>query len=288
MSELQTDRQNICPECGESFQTDRGLGVHRNTTHSDKPWRDPETLQALCVKRGLTVHEAGDELGCAGSTVHRWLAEYDIEFTEDRPPELGDADQLRQLYVSERLTTTAIADRLGCTASAVNYWLEQHDIPIREGWTELEYSNLADTAWLREQYVGEQRSLSDIAADVGCSHVTVGNALRRHDIETRDKRPPEPQFGPDHPRWNGGPMPYGEGWTERKKERVRESQDRRCADCGATAPDGRRLDVHHLRKAREFDDPEKRNAESNLVALCPSCHRKWERMYPLRPHTGDE
>jgi 5-methylcytosine-specific restriction endonuclease McrA len=30
--------------------------------------------------------------------------------------------------------------------------------------------------------------------------------------------------------------------------------------------------VHHITKAREFDDADKRNAMSNLVALCRECH----------------
>lgn len=92
------------------------------------------------------------------------------------------------------------------------------------------------------------------------------------------------QKGENHPCWEGGPAPYGEGWTKAKRESVRESQNRRCAGCGTHESSlYRKLDVHHIVPAREFDDPTKRNAESNLVAMCQSCHvGKWEGI-PLAP-----
>ena len=86
-----------------------------------------------------------------------------------------------------------------------------------------------------------------------------------------------------NPERNG----YGEGWTEEKRELVREKYDRRCQSCGMSGKEslekfGLRLDVHHIRPWGQFDDPRKRNAVENLVPLCRSCHRKWEGI-PLRP-----
>lgn len=48
-----------------------------------------------------------------------------------------------------------------------------------------------------------------------------------------------------------------------------------------------KLDVHHIMKARDFDNDAERNAESNLVGLCRSCHSTWEKMSPLRPQVAD-
>lgn len=95
--------------------------------------------------------------------------------------------------------------------------------------------------------------------------------------------------GPDHPAFRGGPIPYGEGWNEEKKEAVREAYGRRCDACGMSGEEhkeqyGCRLAVHHIQKARTFDDAEKRNAMDNLVALCLRHHRKAERMSPLYPY----
>lgn len=97
--------------------------------------------------------------------------------------------------------------------------------------------------------------------------------------------------GEDHPRWAGGAAPYGEGWTPRKKQRVRIRDQARCRDCGMTESDhyseyGRALDVHHITPAREFKDDKKRNAMENLISLCVRCHREWEKIAPLRPDTA--
>jgi hypothetical protein len=93
--------------------------------------------------------------------------------------------------------------------------------------------------------------------------------------------------GEDHPGWKGGyEFSYGSGWTEAKKERVRGRQDRKCAGCGMDeSENGQRLSVHHIQKARLFDDDETRNDDSRLVALCRGCHPTWEQMSPLRPQT---
>lgn len=92
--------------------------------------------------------------------------------------------------------------------------------------------------------------------------------------------------GEANPNWEGGSFPYGSGFTEAKKEKVRERQDRRCAGCGTHESEfSRKLDVHHIQKARSFDDDEARNDKSNLVAMCQPCHlEKWEGI-PLRPQT---
>jgi len=94
--------------------------------------------------------------------------------------------------------------------------------------------------------------------------------------------------GPNNPMWNGGNPDYGVGWTDKKKERVRERDGYECQDCGMTQEEhleerGRDLEVHHIRKAKAFDSDEKRNAMENLITLCYACHPKWEKMSPLRP-----
>jgi hypothetical protein len=96
--------------------------------------------------------------------------------------------------------------------------------------------------------------------------------------------------GEDHPQWKGGKRQYGAGWTRRKRNRVRIRDQARCQSCGMTEPDhqaeyGCALHVHHTTPARQFDDPEERNAMENLITLCISCHTRWEQMAPLHPDT---
>ena len=97
--------------------------------------------------------------------------------------------------------------------------------------------------------------------------------------------------------WRGGinPFNYGPGWNEEKREQVRKRDGRECQNCGLSEVEhieqyGRKHHVHHIQKARSFDDPEKRNHPSNLITLCHSkeCHYLWEQMSPLRPQIVTE
>jgi 5-methylcytosine-specific restriction endonuclease McrA len=95
--------------------------------------------------------------------------------------------------------------------------------------------------------------------------------------------------GENHPQWKHGNRDYGKGWNEKKRREVRERDGYKCRACGMSQEKhreicGAALAVHHIRPARLFDNPEKRNAEDNLVTLCRSCHHRWEGI-PLRPQS---
>ena len=107
--------------------------------------------------------------------------------------------------------------------------------------------------------------------------------------------------GEEHPRWTGGTFPYGPGWNDEKKEQVRERDGRKCQHCGRDEERhlelaGKKHSVHHIQKARHFDNPDHRNHLDNLVTLCSiapkggdiACHDVWEGMSPLRPHVVHE
>lgn len=93
----------------------------------------------------------------------------------------------------------------------------------------------------------------------------------------------------EHPMYAGGTFPYGPGFEDDKKEAVRERDGRECQHCGRSEERhieeyGMKHHVHHIKKARSFDDPEKRNAMDNLVTLCiGECHSAWEKLSPLQP-----
>jgi hypothetical protein len=79
---------------------------------------------------------------------------------------------------------------------------------------------------------------------------------------------------------------YGPNWSyQRRAARARDNYS--CRSCGMSESEhktefGRRLEVHHIKKAREFTDYKKRNELSNLLTLCKKCHVKWEHL-PVRP-----
>lgn len=98
--------------------------------------------------------------------------------------------------------------------------------------------------------------------------------------------------GENAPNYRGGISDYGPGWNPNKKEQVRERDGRECQHCGLSEEKhiekfGEKHSVHHIKPARKVDDPNERNAPSNLITLCRSpCHAIWEQMAPLRPDTA--
>ena len=74
----------------------------------------------------------------------------------------------------------------------------------------------------------------------------------------------------------GRPEYRGGNW-EIPARKARERDGFRCGACGVTEEElGRNLDVHHKVPYRLFDSPQEANRLSNLISLCPSCHKKLE------------
>lgn len=85
--------------------------------------------------------------------------------------------------------------------------------------------------------------------------------------------------GKDNPAWIGGKAYYyGENWKRQSRE-TRKRDNHKCKNCGVSENLLRRaLDVHHIKPFRFFGlaNYKKANSLSNLVSLCPTCHKKAE------------
>ena len=80
--------------------------------------------------------------------------------------------------------------------------------------------------------------------------------------------------------WNSDPNDYGPGWQRiRKLVLVRDHYT--CQACGATEKD-QPLHVHHKIPLRSFPSYDQANQLSNLVTLCPACHRQAELSVSIR------
>lgn len=80
--------------------------------------------------------------------------------------------------------------------------------------------------------------------------------------------------------WNSSPNNYGPTWTKlREQARMRDGY--RCQMCGLPET-SRSHDVHHKVPFRAFSSPVEANQLSNLVTLCPPCHRKAESAVRVR------
>lgn len=81
--------------------------------------------------------------------------------------------------------------------------------------------------------------------------------------------------GKNTPNWQNGSGVYKRGnrWYSTRRRIL--ARDKVCQHCGAKDE----LHVHHNIPFRMFEDVASANADSNLVALCPPCHRKEESRY---------
>lgn len=263
----------------------RGLsGVDKDADH-----RDESYLREKYLDEGMSVYEIADDCDVTNATICNWLSKHGIETRvrttkpeKSAPDErLTDAGWLGEKYTEQQMSAPAIADICDCSTNAVYGWLVRHDIETRSSGRTFADERLTDAEWLREQYHKKDLRCQEIAEKCGCHASTVSDWLQNHDIETFGRNP----VGADHPHWNGGPAEYGPGWTESKRRTVRKRDGHVCRDasCSVTQEEhldkyGQKLHVHHLRKARDVDDPELRNATGNLITLCRDCHREWEKI----------
>jgi transposase len=254
---------------------------------ADERLANSSWLERQYVDRKQSLSDIADICDCHTGTVGRWLDRHGIErcgIARSRADKrLADRDWLKNQYVKQEKRCAEIADICDCAEITVYGWLDRHEIETDPGQRLMKYEQLTDATWLREQYVEQEKGLTKIAEEVGCSISAVTDWLGRHGIETREW--PGGVTGEDHPNWNGGERPYGPGWNERKRQAVRSRDNHTCQDprCSVTQGEhlnnhGEKLHVHHLRKAREIEDAEQRNAKSNLITLCRECHRRWEKI----------
>ena len=163
-------------------------------------------------------------------------------------------------------------------------------------------SDKCESKWRSERYSGEthpryrKQAVECSQCGTGIKRIPARLGAAEHHFCTRDCQKEwlsEANSGDGNPQWCGGFAPYGPGWNNAKKDRVRERDGYECQDprCDMTQEEhlekyDRKLYVHHIQKARSFDNAEDRNDERNLISLCAKCHPHWEKMSPLRPDTA--
>lgn len=174
------DKPTRCSECGETFDTYKGMRVHQSQAgHMDKPWKDEENLRKLYCEEELTTREIGSELGCEGTTVAHWIREYDIK-KEEVP--WKDEETLRDLYWDEGLTQDEIAEKWGCGSTTIGSWMEKFGIERRSSSDWKAVDELRDGDRLRQLYHDEELTQGEIADLFGCEQATVSRWMRRHGI----------------------------------------------------------------------------------------------------------
>lgn len=259
-----------CTTCGDRFDTERGLNVHRARKHGRK-YHDEEWLHGRFVDEDKTAAEIAEMCDVTPSTIGKHLSDAGIEVREE-------------------------AVTVECTWCGAE--LERQ--PSSFGETDRFFcpGGECQGAWLSANRVGEDNpNYKRISVECDyCNEIfqRQPNAADRNDRDFCSRKcyslwRSEEVRGDSHPRFSGGPADYGEGWNDKKKKRARARDDKECQHCGVSQDEhikksGRKLDVHHIQPARMFDDDAEANSLENLVTLCQSCHMQvWEPMAPLRP-----
>lgn len=83
--------------------------------------------------------------------------------------------------------------------------------------------------------------------------------------------------------WYEEPNNYGKEWEE-IRQRVLKRDQYQCQGCEKT--DHQRLEIHHKVPFKRFKDKYQANDLSNLITLCPSCHREAEAMIKIQSALG--
>jgi len=116
-----------CDVCGESFDSDMGVSVHKGRVHGS-PLDDEEKLRELYVEEELSGYEIAERLDVGNTQVYKRLREYGIE-GRSRSEAQGGPDfteeQLRELHHEKGLYTTEIAEMFDIDPSNVTRWMQR-------------------------------------------------------------------------------------------------------------------------------------------------------------------
>lgn len=166
-----------------------------HTNGNLEPLRNRKWLQEQYHDQKKTTRQIADGLGVSRSPVERCMHEHGIEFrsstearTDGNVELLKNEGWLREQYCERGRTMEQIADEVGVSVYLVRKWMQEHEIDRRspaESQVDGDLELLDDEEWLREQYYEREKTLKEIADEVGLSEKTVRNRMKRYDIERR-------------------------------------------------------------------------------------------------------
>lgn len=237
-----------CPTCGDEYASEHGVKIHHKKSHGES--LKPKITCELCGNEEYVKPKRSDARFCSS----------DCWYSHKRGGDKPTKGELKRLHWDEELSVLEMSERHDVARITITRWMDDYGLDWR---SPSEAERLKNRQRSFEERKNQTQAANEKAREMvqnGEWHLQKDNPLRRG---------------------------YGEGWTEEKREEVREDYDRECQSCGINEGDySRKLDVHHIIPASEFDDPQKRNAKENLVPLCRSCHRETEGKYN-RPSLAD-
>lgn len=172
----------------------------------------------------------------------------------------------------EKVPATAIAEELGCHCMTVFYWLDKHDIQKRtlseahQKTYDDGFVNPNPVKWSEDQRREISRRFKRWRKKHPEHQAKIIAALQTPETK---KRISDAISGEKHYNWRGGSSKYKYPmeFSRALKARIRERDSHTCQLCQKTEDELQRtLAIHHI------DYDRTNNTESNLIALCATCH----------------
>lgn len=218
-----------------------------------KPYHDRDTLLETYRELG-TQKEVAEKFNVCETTIRKWIAKYDIPTSRNDTKPYHNRETLKEAY-EELGTIKLVAEEFGVSTTTIGNWLRKYNL-ITPRWEQ------PDEESVREAYE-ELGTQTEVAKRFNVDITTVVRWMKRYDIpvvyETLDSTPERPYRG---------------GWGK-IADKIRD-RDTVCRRCGIDPE--QTLQVHHIVPVREFETHKKAHDSNNLVALCPTCHAKMERL----------
>lgn len=147
-----------------------------------------------------SANNISKELKVSDSVVRKWLVTHDISIRNIRESRMtsnksvdliNDKEYINKLYVDEGLTCSEIARKLSCGTQTIYRRLLENDIEIRNFEDRMIKMNpklkkLRSNNWMYQRYLTENKTMAEIADELGTSATMVSNWLDKHGIPTKD------------------------------------------------------------------------------------------------------
>jgi len=264
-TDTETKDSSVCPTCGDSFNSVRGMKTHHAQVHNESiagvettcGWCDStirvpscrmeDKEHVYCDSECMSKHYQTFE-GEDNPLYNR--VEYDCDYCgqtmERKPSRLDYHDYLFCSYV--------------CKDS---HYSENNSYPQKQQGPrhEIECEVCSNTFEVIPSRKDKAKHCSIECRIEATRHITGSD---RYNYKQNN------------------PENFGEGWAQKRRE-VRERDCYTCQSCGKAESElCRELDVHHIIPRSKFDDVNAANSLENLISLCRGCHKKWEGI-PLKP-----
>ncbi len=204
-----------------------------------RPPKHPElaaTALRAAFASGATVKSIAREVGIERSEVRRAMRNAGVtnpNVAPSRPAVLDDRNWLIERYVTGSVSIISIAREVGVVDQTVRRALRRNSIPIRPisggppgGITEV---------WLRDQYVAQRLTQTELAAAAGVSTGTVARALDFYEIPRHPPRRGRARTGPHPPHpHTGRPGGINERWLKDQFVRRHRLGHDIAAECGVS------------------------------------------------------